>query len=84
MIGSVGPSLEYGGVALIVVVLASLSAEEANISLMRFGLPIFNDRGIAMVQRALDGYVQFMFDHDEARQDAPKISGRAAGDITLR
>jgi hypothetical protein len=51
---------------------------------MRFGLPIFNDRGIAMVQRALDGYVQFMFDHDEARQDAPKISGRAAGDITLR
>ena len=38
IIGSVGPSLEYGGVAVAVVVLGPFSDEEVNISLMRFGL----------------------------------------------
>lgn len=40
MMGSVGPSLEYGGVAVTVVVSLSFSDEDAKISLMRFGLAI--------------------------------------------
>jgi hypothetical protein len=40
IIGSEGPSLEYGGVAVTVVAFASFSDDDANISLMRFGLAI--------------------------------------------
>ena len=50
MIGSVGPSLEYGGLAVTVVVLASFSADDANISLMRFALPMFNSERRAIVE----------------------------------
>lgn len=50
MMGSVGPSLEYGGVAVTVVILASFSADDANTSLVRFGFPITNDRTHAIVE----------------------------------
>jgi hypothetical protein len=39
MIGSVGPSLEYG-VANVVMALESFSADEANMSLIRFAFAI--------------------------------------------
>jgi len=50
MMGRVGPSLEYGGLAVTVVVLASFSADDANISLMRFGFPIMTNEGRAIVE----------------------------------
>ena len=44
IMGNVGPSLEYGGVAAIVVVFASFSDEDVNMSLMRCAFAMLSNR----------------------------------------